>query len=197
MPIKVKCKCGQRFSANDKLAGKTVKCPKCAQPIAIPIPKPKPQPVAGTVEQLLEEAGLSAFATTGRTCPECGAEMSEDAVVCVQCGYNEKLGRRMKTRIVVGDGLQERESLGHARLDDAVTHMEEEQEQQERLEAGMPWWGYLIILIAIIIGGVMMGNVAEENKVKMIISIVIILPIALGILFALLRLNVLKRVFQR
>ena len=29
MPIPVACACGQKFAAQDRLAGKTVKCPKC------------------------------------------------------------------------------------------------------------------------------------------------------------------------
>jgi hypothetical protein len=36
MPIPVACACGQKFAAQDRLAGKTVKCPKCGQPISIP-----------------------------------------------------------------------------------------------------------------------------------------------------------------
>jgi hypothetical protein len=40
MPIKVACQCGQRFAANDALAGKRVKCPKCGGVLAIPRPQP-------------------------------------------------------------------------------------------------------------------------------------------------------------
>lgn len=36
MPIIVSCRCGQRFSAIDELAGKRVSCPSCGQPLAIP-----------------------------------------------------------------------------------------------------------------------------------------------------------------
>jgi hypothetical protein len=36
MPIIVSCRCGQRFSAIDELAGKRVSCPSCAQPLVIP-----------------------------------------------------------------------------------------------------------------------------------------------------------------
>lgn len=38
MPLRVQCgKCGSPFGAKDELAGRTVKCPKCASPIAIPV----------------------------------------------------------------------------------------------------------------------------------------------------------------
>src|SRR5436190_20000453 len=36
MPIKVQCACGKAFAAKDELAGKTVKCPGCQQPLKIP-----------------------------------------------------------------------------------------------------------------------------------------------------------------
>jgi hypothetical protein len=36
MPIPVTCQCKATFSAKDHLAGKIVKCPNCAQPLAIP-----------------------------------------------------------------------------------------------------------------------------------------------------------------
>src|SRR5438105_2547480 len=36
MPIKVQCACGKSLSAKDELAGKTVKCPGCQQPLKIP-----------------------------------------------------------------------------------------------------------------------------------------------------------------
>jgi hypothetical protein len=36
MAIAVRCECGKKFSAPEKLAGKRVKCPGCGGPIAIP-----------------------------------------------------------------------------------------------------------------------------------------------------------------
>src|SRR5438270_910981 len=36
MAIKVQCTCGKAFAAKDELAGKTVKCPACQQPLKIP-----------------------------------------------------------------------------------------------------------------------------------------------------------------
>lgn len=43
MPIEVRCQCGKRLKAPDKYAGRSVKCPGCEQPIAIPA---APAPVA-------------------------------------------------------------------------------------------------------------------------------------------------------
>src|SRR5258708_17142452 len=36
MPIKFQCACGKASGAKDELAGKTVKCPGCQQPLKIP-----------------------------------------------------------------------------------------------------------------------------------------------------------------
>lgn len=76
MPIKVECKCGQKFAAKDELAGKTVKCPKCGDPIKIPgaqgqpaaakpktqqqAPAPARQPAASQDDDLLRMAPASA-----------------------------------------------------------------------------------------------------------------------------------------
>ncbi len=43
MPIKVTCKCGQGFVAKERLAGRTLKCPKCDTRLKIPQPKPAGQ----------------------------------------------------------------------------------------------------------------------------------------------------------
>ena len=52
MPISVACRCGKAFAANDNLAGKTVKCPGCQQPLVIPAAAsagaaPPPTPASG------------------------------------------------------------------------------------------------------------------------------------------------------
>lgn len=39
--IRVKCACGAAIAAPSRLAGKRVKCPKCAQSVALPAPEPE------------------------------------------------------------------------------------------------------------------------------------------------------------
>lgn len=51
MPIKVACKCGQKFAAKDELAGKTVKCPKCGDPIKIPASQNQPAATSSQAQQ--------------------------------------------------------------------------------------------------------------------------------------------------
>lgn len=106
MPIKVTCKCGQSFAAKDQLAGKVVKCPKCAQPLRIPQPKQKPPapqqppaPAAGGLSDLFDEAGMTGHAQDdykGARCPSCNAPLAHNATLCVECGLNLQTGKYVK-----------------------------------------------------------------------------------------------------
>jgi len=97
MPIKVACSCGQAFAAPDHLAGRAVKCPKCSQPLNIPAAQPQqPAAPAGGLADLLAEEGLAMKAGSGPQCPSCSAPMPPHGFICVQCGYNVQLGRRVQ-----------------------------------------------------------------------------------------------------
>jgi hypothetical protein len=120
MSIKARCAgCGAGFQANDSLAGKRVKCPKCAQPITIG------QPVATkgrTGKGVAKKTGASVAAAGGHNplldlldevqvkpavrgpiCPNCSKAMSQLAVVCVECGYNVETGKQLKTAVYEDD----------------------------------------------------------------------------------------------
>jgi hypothetical protein len=90
MPQAVTCQCGARFAAKDELAGKTVRCPKCKQPIAIPRAEmPPPAPASG-VGSILDEIGFKS--TEGGTkCPHCEGVIPPGAAKC-KCGYNLQTG---------------------------------------------------------------------------------------------------------
>jgi len=111
MPIKVKCACGKQLSASDKMAGKRVKCPNCAQPISIPALEQNDDfddeltlepaaPVANggqnSLMDLLDDADVK-HATTGPICPDCGSDMKPDAIICLECGFNVASGERLDT----------------------------------------------------------------------------------------------------
>ena len=96
MPIKVSCQCGKTLTAKDSLAGKRVKCPKCGAPLTTSRPQPKQPAADDSIADLLDEAGMTT-SRSGQFCPSCGADMPSDAVICVECGYNKNLGRRMGT----------------------------------------------------------------------------------------------------
>src|SRR5262245_2680576 len=60
MSIYAKCSCGRELWADDKYAGKLVRCPQCHQPLAIPDPN------AATEVVLEEEVSAEMAAVSGR-----------------------------------------------------------------------------------------------------------------------------------
>ncbi|MFO0818751.1 MAG: hypothetical protein U1A77_12465 [Pirellulales bacterium] len=122
MPIKVACQCGAAFAAPDHYAGKTVKCPKCSNPLTVPRPAGATLPPAqasapvsfggGGIADLLDEAGITQDA--GIRCPKCQKNMPANAVVCVACGFN------MQTGAAVATNYKKRATDGHAAAADTV-----------------------------------------------------------------------------
>jgi hypothetical protein len=198
MPIKVQCSCGKAFAAKDELAGKAVKCPGCQKPLKIPggaapakagakpdaaktaaktngddddysltAEEPAPRPKS----DLFAEVGLKAAPKGTMPCPGCMAPLPQDAIICVKCGYNMKLGRKMKTMTTSGESAG---SVGHGAvaqdlLDKAAETIEGDDEAEaSKDKEGMPWWVYLIILIVLIALATYMlnrgGGSSEESK---------------------------------
>ena len=208
MPIKVQCSCGAAFAAKDELAGKTVKCPKCKEPITIgaaapakgaaakgppakaapkaaaarpaaakpikarPIPEEQAAvvPVA-SAESLFDEIGLQAAVAGTRPCPGCTEPMPIEAVVCIKCGYNARIGRRMETAKVGGGGGEG--DAGHGSVATGLMERaaqvleEDEAADKKKTGEGMPWWVYLIGFLALVgfLGTMLyLGNRAEWLK---------------------------------
>jgi ribosomal protein L40E len=126
-----------------------------------PAPRPK--------SDLFAEVGLKAAPKGTMPCPGCMAPLPQDAVVCVKCGYNMKLGRKMKTLSTGGASHGE---AGHGvvaqdLMDRAAETLEGDEEAEEsKGKEGMPWWVYLIILIVLIAIAAYMLNRGggEESK---------------------------------
>lgn len=105
--LRVACSCGAKLKVPAKAAGKRVKCPKCQTVLTVPPPPPEESyELAGDdpsalFEQLAEQ-GRAAPAEGGRRidaagqCPQCGAGLPEEAVLCTQCGFNRNTGRSAK-----------------------------------------------------------------------------------------------------
>ncbi len=74
--------CQQSLEAPEDMAGETIACPACEQPIQLP-----------------QAEGEPAIAPQAQLCPNCGAAMEPDAVLCVQCGYHTGLGKVMQTSL--------------------------------------------------------------------------------------------------
>jgi len=176
MPIKVQCACGKAFAAKDELAGKTVKCPGCQKPIKIPggqasaaQPKPagakqaaakpaaagapKAAPAKGAGADLFDEVGLQAAAAGTQPCPGCSEPMPIQAVVCIKCGYNTRIGRRMETMKEHGEGggVEGHGAVAQDFLNRAAVVMDEDlAEEKKKGKEGLPWWAYLIILLILL-----------------------------------------------
>ncbi len=112
MPISVVCQCGAKLNAKDEWAGKTLKCPKCSQPVkvpaagtaaakpAAPASAPKKAPAkeaaaAHSVNSLLDEIGLAPPSRSAVTCSNCGADMKEGDVLCLSCGFNTQTKKQL------------------------------------------------------------------------------------------------------
>jgi DNA-directed RNA polymerase subunit M/transcription elongation factor TFIIS len=98
-------KCDQELEAPEDFSGEMVECPGCGAEITVPEPGKAARPRApeeAADEDDLDEAAEgeddeAADAGNEGVCPECGAEMEPDAVLCLGCGYHARLGRKIKT----------------------------------------------------------------------------------------------------
>ncbi len=97
----VKCgSCQKKLKAHEKLAGKKVKCPGCGAVLKIPQP--------GSTATAASSAASSAASQREdiplqepkeSTCPSCRKPLSPSAVLCVDCGYDLRSGRKLQTEI--------------------------------------------------------------------------------------------------
>lgn len=112
-PITVTCQCGARFAARADLAGKSVACPTCKQPLTIPsgvsaaakkaaspaatATAPRPPAPTGGVADLLEELGVQP-SKTGIQCTNCRRDMQPGAHLCIHCGFNHSTGTMLEVK---------------------------------------------------------------------------------------------------
>ena len=95
MPIKVTCECGRKLVAPDSLAGQQKACPHCQASIVIPTS------AAGQTAQASPRPSKSSL------CPGCQQPFpGVGLVVCLECGFNRRLGRKMVTTVVVSPERQ-------------------------------------------------------------------------------------------
>jgi len=160
MPIKVSCTCGAAFAAKDELAGRTVACPKCQQPLTIPrgapiqrqAPAQRPaqapaQPAAPEAPSIFDDAGIKAKQHTGQVCPSCFHPMKTGTIICVHCGYSLQLGRKMEMQVYGREGGHG-EAAAMALQRAANTLEEDKREERKKTTEGVPWWAYLIMFLA-------------------------------------------------
>ncbi len=107
--------CGQRVLPHQS------RCLDCntrltaAPPAGEPPPEAQGRHAAGIVAARGPEGDTYAIADHpslgGRRCPGCGAALGEQAVLCVQCGYDFRLGKARTTLVEKGEGETPREQL--------------------------------------------------------------------------------------
>lgn len=85
--------CNQTLEAPEDMAGQVVECPSCQQQMTIP------GEVAPAEEEMAAAEVVEAPAPSGKKCPECDADMDEDSVLCMHCGFHLKLGKKISTSL--------------------------------------------------------------------------------------------------
>src|SRR5579871_5049583 len=115
--ITVVCpECGKEIQAPPEFAGKKVRCKSCGHVFAArPAPPPgavarapakaapaAPPPARGDDDEGDDGVPYSVSTTDlAHRCPECANEMeSEDAIICLHCGYNTQTREKITTRKV-------------------------------------------------------------------------------------------------
>ncbi|MFW6151893.1 MAG: hypothetical protein ACOC6C_02860 [Verrucomicrobiota bacterium] len=100
--------CKQKLEAPDDMAGETVECPSCQTEITIPAGKPRDQlnladisisgePVADSGQEEIRDEPGEELQDEGNKCPNCNEPMESGAVLCVKCGYHQKIGKVIET----------------------------------------------------------------------------------------------------
>jgi hypothetical protein len=154
MPIKVSCHCGASFTAKDSLAGQTLLCPKCSQPVTIPspnAPQVKKQVAAiNPMADLFDEVGIKEY--QGSRCPQCNSPLRPNAVLCTECGFHLQSGQKMSAAKVVKTGERGHAEATESLLDRAAQQIETDKVEMKKNQGqGASAWIYLIAL-SILIG---------------------------------------------
>ncbi len=82
MSIEVHCECGKVLRVEERHAGKKVRCSQCQALVSIP------------EKDNVQGYDLAAFVT----CPQCDRHWEPGTAVCIDCGWNFRTGKPMKTK---------------------------------------------------------------------------------------------------
>lgn len=152
MPIKVACHCGASFSAKEQLAGQTLLCPKCSQPLTIPTPGAAASQrvaTAGSITDLFDEVGLKEH--QGARCPQCHGPLKPNAVLCTNCGFHLQTGEKLAGAKVFKEGERGHTEAAESLLERAATQIETDKVEMKKNESqGAPAWFYFIALSMVV-----------------------------------------------
>jgi len=113
MPVRVRCPCGNSLRVTRESLGKRVRCPVCGRFLRIAGPTGTgrsaianaPTPAEGDDDLKLAE-DIEPRRAQDRPCPACAAPVSQDARICVACGYNLVNGKQTRRRVGVFQWLK-------------------------------------------------------------------------------------------
>lgn len=116
--------CPKKYKWKPALAGKTIRCKGCGQKMRIRSRPggtakaigPAPSPEASTYELELDEeaapAEEAAYEAVDGKCPACNAALKPNAVICINCGFNLHVGKRLRTTVSQDAGDQPKAGPG-------------------------------------------------------------------------------------
>jgi len=94
MSLSVLCRCGVPVPVSAEMAGLSIICPHCRALLNVPLALGATKPTVPLLD------GIDSFecqeVADEEVCPGCRARLGVETVVCVRCGYNRRIGRRMK-----------------------------------------------------------------------------------------------------
>jgi len=107
MAIDFSCSsCQKSYRVKDALAGKTADCTACGQKMRIPelVTAASESDIKSDInlrdlidDELPTKASATLTPAVTTTCQECGAPLALDAVLCVACGYDKRVGDVLET----------------------------------------------------------------------------------------------------
>jgi dienelactone hydrolase len=89
MPIEFTCECGKAYRVGEALAGKRARCKACGREMTVPA---GPPPMAKLVQP--RPVAVAPPAIPAPRCPNCSSLMQPGAVLCVNCGFDARTGKR-------------------------------------------------------------------------------------------------------
>jgi hypothetical protein len=101
MSIDFRCDgCGQTLRAGDQFQGQTMQCPACRASTVVPVKLLFAEGVTGSRPGPPPLGALAPgqVIATAPHCPSCGTALAADAVLCVECGFDRRTGKRQKTK---------------------------------------------------------------------------------------------------
>ncbi len=131
-------------------------------------------------------------------CPGCGAELGKSAVLCVMCGYDTRLGRRLKTRVgsvevVEDDELGDLPTHGNPVLDAAERSLPATSWSKSDSAKGAPWWMLLLAFLGLVGFAVAMVSMPQDQVMD---NSGMVLQVAGGLIFVLYFLRLLITAFK-